>query len=181
MSIPINIRRLEASDINLIGEIDRSEHIDRLYEIIDGRLVDREVDLDVPAWSRDGSGDHSVAQLIEQWAPIVADGAMLLGAFEGDKFLGLAVVDGGFEPNLAWLGLLHVSHRYRRCGVATALWNAAEQIAREAGATSMYVSATPSGSAVGFYLGRGGRLADPPHPALFAVEPEDIHFICPFD
>jgi hypothetical protein len=43
----------------------------------------------------------------------------------------------------------------------------------------MYVSATPTGSAVGFYLGRGCRLADPVHPDLFAQEPEDIHLVCP--
>lgn len=34
-------------------------------------------------------------------------------------------------------------------------------------------------SAVGFYLGRGCRLADPVHPALFAMEPDDIHLACP--
>lgn len=40
-----------------------------------------------------------------------------------------------------------------------------------------YVSATPTGSAVGFYLGQGCRLADPGHSALFADEPEDIHLV----
>jgi len=42
----------------------------------------------------------------------------------------------------------------------------------------MYVSATPTGSAVGFYLSRGCELADPPHAELFALEPEDIHLVC---
>ena len=41
------------------------------------------------------------------------------------------------------------------------------------------MSATPTGSAVGFYLSRGCVLADPPHPQLFAEEPEDIHFVLP--
>jgi hypothetical protein len=40
-------------------------------------------------------------------------------------------------------------------------------------ATSIYVSAAPTGSAVGFYLNQGCQLADPVHPALFAKEPED--------
>ena len=53
------------------------------------------------------------------------------------------------------------------------------EIAAAAGAMSMYVSATPSGSAVGFYMSRGCQLAARPHPALFAKEPEDIHLICP--
>ena len=50
-----------------------------------------------------------------------------------------------------------------------------------AGARSLYVSATPTGSAVGFSLGRGCRLADPVHPELFTDEPEDIHLVCPLD
>ena len=74
--------------------------------------------------------------------------------------------------------LLHVSRSYRRRGAATALWRAAADIAREAGATSMYVSATETGSAVGFYLRQGCRLADPVHPVLFEHEPEDIHLVC---
>ena len=38
----------------------------------------------------------------------------------------------------------------------------------------MYVSATPTDSAVGFYLSRGCELADPVHPALSAKEPDDV-------
>ncbi len=47
-----------------------------------------------------------------------------------------------------------------------------------AGATSLYVSATPTASAIGFYLGQGCGLADPVHPALYAAEPDDIHLVC---
>jgi len=43
----------------------------------------------------------------------------------------------------------------------------------------MYVSATPTESAVGFYLRQGCRLAQPVHPELFAAEPEDVHLVCP--
>jgi hypothetical protein len=63
--------------------------------------------------------------------------------------------------------------------VATGLWEEAARIAVEAGATTMYVSAVPGGSAVGFYLSRGCELADRPHPDLFRREPEDIHLVCP--
>jgi len=31
--------------------------------------------------------------------------------------------------------------------------------------------------AVGFYLSRGCRLADPVHPVLFGHEPDDIHLV----
>ncbi len=175
---PIEIRRLSSDEIRLIGSIDRSEHIDGLYTIEDGRLVHKPVEIDVPSWMLEGTGEHSVGGLIEDLEPLVVGGASLLGAFDQNEFLGLVIVDGSFEPGLAWLVFLHVSRQHRRRGVASALWPAAERIALDAGADSMYVSATPSDSAVGFYLDRGCRLARPPHPQLLAKEPEDIHFVC---
>ena len=175
----IDIRYLAPSDIELLNKIDRSEVIDTLYSVQDHELVARTVDVDVPDWSREGDGEHSVRQLVEHWRPIAEAGATLLGAYDGDEFLGLAMVVDQLEPGMAWLGLLHVGRPHRRRGAAQALWNAAAEIGRSAGATSMYVSATPSGSAVGFYLDRGCELADPPNPDLLADEPEDIHFVCP--
>jgi hypothetical protein len=41
----------------------------------------------------------------------------------------------------------------------------------------LYVSATPSESALGFYRSLGARLADPVDPDLFAREPEDVHLV----
>jgi hypothetical protein len=32
---------------------------------------------------------------------------------------------------------------------------------------------------VRFYQGCGAVLATPPDPALLALEPDDIHFVCP--
>ncbi len=50
-------------------------------------------------------------------------------------------------------------------------------IARQAGSSQMYISSTPSASAVGFYLSQGCRLAEEVDPELYALEPEDIHLI----
>ena len=134
---------------------------------------------DIPTWTRDG-GEHSVENLVGFCTPILERGATLLGAFDDDDELaGLAVVEPAFEPPRAWLALLHVSRPHRRRGAATALWAEAARLASSAGATSLYVSATPTGSAVGFYLRQGCELADPVHPVLFEHEPEDIHLVCP--
>jgi GNAT superfamily N-acetyltransferase len=177
----IEIRRLASEEIRLIGEIDRSEHVSALHTVEGGCLVRRPADFNAPSWSCDGTGEHSVGALIEHWRPVVVGGAELLGAFDQDEFLGLVIVDGSFEPGMAWLAFLHVSRPHRRRGVASVLWLAAERIAADAGAKSMYVSATPSDSAVGFYMSRGCRLANPPRPDLLAEEPEDIHFVCSID
>jgi ribosomal protein S18 acetylase RimI-like enzyme len=171
---------LEASDVSLVASIDRSEHVEVQYRVEDGRLVETSVVMaDIPAWDPSGSGEHSVASHIAFCASVVADGAALLGAFDRDsELMGLATVQPKFEPGLAWLATLHVSRPHRRRGAASALWDAGIALAREAGARALYVSATPTGSAVGFYLARGCQLADPVHPELFALEPEDIHLAC---
>ena len=72
-----------------------------------------------------------------------------------------------------------MSRPHRRRGVAHALWVEATALARAAGATSMYISATPTGSAIGFYLAHGAVLADPVHPVLFGYEPDDVHLVAP--
>jgi predicted N-acetyltransferase YhbS len=105
-------------------------------------------------------------------------GGVLLGAFDAERTVGLAIVHPSFERLLAWLAFLHVSRSYRRKGAAQALWDAAVDISTAGGAESIYVSATPTESAVGFYLRQGCRLAQPVHPDLFAAEPDDIHLTC---
>ena len=177
MSERIRIRRLGVEDLGLIGAIDRSERIDVEYTVVDGQIVGRPVSMDAPAWDPVGTGPYSVAHHIEFCRPIVERGGDFFGAFNEDRVAGVAVVEGSFEPGRAWFAFLHVSRSYRRQGVAAALWERAVAIACQAGASSMYVSATPSGSAVGFYLSRGCVLADPVHPDLYDLEPDDIHLV----
>ena len=69
---------------------------------------------------------------------------------------------------------LYVDQAARRSGVAGALTDEVERLARRSGAQSLYVSATPSESAVGFYLSRGFQLARHVNEELSAREPEDI-------
>ena len=45
------------------------------------------------------------------------------------------------------------------------------------GADQLYVSATPSESAIDFYLSQGFALAKQVHKDLYALEPEDIHLL----
>lgn len=173
----MEVRRLPADRITLVGEIDRSEHVTTGYTVRDGALVAEEVDWRVPGWDPVGDREHSVARQIAGLRPVLARGGILLGAFDDETLLGLAVVERGFEDRMAWLAVLHVSRPHRRRGVASALWAEATRLASGGGDRAMYVSATPSESAVGFYLSRGCELARPPHPELFADEPEDIHFV----
>jgi GNAT superfamily N-acetyltransferase len=174
----VDVRQLTADDVALVRGIDRAEHVDVQYAVVDGRLVQVPVRMaDIPSWDADGRGEHSVEHHVHTLAERVAEGCTLLGAFDDDAVLGLAAVHPTFEPPMAWLAWLHVGRPHRRRGVATALWAESAALAIAAGATSMYVSATSTGSAVGFYLSRGAELARPPHPELFALEPVDVHLV----
>jgi GNAT superfamily N-acetyltransferase len=174
----MRVVRLPADAVSLVTTIDRSEHVDVQFGVIDGRLTEQPVSIsEIPPWDPVGSGKHSIAAQVDYCASLIADGAVLLGAMEKEHAFGIGVVDPSFEPRMAWLAFLHVSRPYRRQGAARALWNAAVDVALEANAESIYVSATPTGSAVCFYLGQGCHLANPVHPSLFALEPEDIHLV----
>lgn len=174
------MRELRAEDVSLVGALDRSEHVDIEYRVVDGQLQELPASIpDIPAWDPTGSGSHSVGALIEFCTSAIANGGVLFGAFEEEQPAGLAIVNPSFEPPLAWLAFLHVSRPYRRRGAAQALWNAAVDLSVERGADSIYVSATPTESALGFYMKQGCALARPVHPDLFAAEPEDIHLVGP--
>jgi predicted N-acetyltransferase YhbS len=175
----MRVRTLRAKDVSLVAAIDRSEHVDVQYRVVDGELRQGPASMtEIPNWDPTGSGPHSVAAKIEFCRSVVARGGVLLGAFDAERTIGLAIVHPAFEPPLAWLAFLHVSRPYRRRGGAQALWDAAVDMSVTSGAESIYVSATPTESAVAFYLRQGCQLARPAHPDLFAAEPEDIHLVC---
>jgi len=176
----ITIRRVGRDDLRqVVGAIDRAEHVEGEYAVVEGRLVERPVTMtDIPSLDPVGDGSHSVTAKSQFCVAVVDEHAgVALVAFDGDRVAGAVVVAPSFEPPLAWFAYLGVNRADRRHGVASALWDASEELARESGARQLYVSAIPTASAVGFYRSRGCRLADPVHPVLFELEPDDIHFI----
>ena len=168
------VRELDIRDLARIGEVDRSERVTLQYVVRNGRLDQEVVDWDVPRWPDDGSDDFSVRGLAEQWRPILLNGGDLLGAFAGATLVGFAIHRPSLSPGVSELVALYVDRAARRKGVAGALLDEVERLARQAGARSLYASATPSASAVGFYLSRGFDLARPVNEELAAREPEDI-------
>ena len=176
----ITIRPVELEDLReVVRAIDRSEHVNGEYAVVEGRLVEQPVTMsDIPPLDPVGDGFHSVTAKVQFCASVVDEHAgVTFGAFNRETVAGIAVVAPSFEPPLAWFAYLAVNRADRRHGVASALWDAAENAARASGAQQLYVSATRTASAVGFYLSRGCRLADPVHPVLFEHEPHDIHLV----
>jgi GNAT superfamily N-acetyltransferase len=173
----VTIRHLRSEEIYRVGEVDRSEHVALGYVFRRGVLESQQVDWQVPRWSDDASVGFSVQRHIAQWKPILDEGGILLGALDGESLVGFAILRPELSEGTAQLAGLYVDRAYRRLGVATSLVAEAERLAREAGAVNLYVSAIPSGSAVGFYLERGFSPTEEPNEELYALEPDDSHMI----
>ena len=171
----LEYRDMTMAELDRLREIDRSEHVTTGYSMDGGALASRAVDWNVPGW-HDGSGEHSLDYQIEFSRGHLQAGARFLGCFTPDDLLvGFGLMTPDVEPGVAQLSFLHVSHGYRRVGIARELLDRLTDWARAAGATELYVSAAPSESAVSFYQAVGFRVTDRPNPDLLALEPQDIH------
>jgi GNAT superfamily N-acetyltransferase len=171
----VEIRALQRTDLARIGEIDREERIDVLYEQQGTRLVARHGTWNASAWDPEGHGEHSVRARIHELEHNLDRGGVVVGAFLRDRLVGVGAVVPHLRPGIAQLAFLHVSAPFRATGIGTRLSERLEQIARLAGAAAMVVSATPSENTVRFYLGHGFAPMAEPLEELFVVEPEDVH------
>jgi GNAT superfamily N-acetyltransferase len=168
-------RRLGRHELGRVGEIDRTERIDAIYVQRGTELDVREGDYSSPPWSVSGAGEHSVEALrvhLEDW---VEAGASALGAFAGDRLVGIGVVVPRLRPGIAQLAFLYVTDGRRGRGIGSTLTASLERIAVEAGATRIVVSATPSLNTVDFYRSHGYVPTASPLPELLELEPDDVH------
>jgi len=172
----MQLRVLQADELERIRDIDRSETIRLGYRQSGTELIEMPVRWDDGGWV-DGDGEHSFGQMIRGARELLDLGGTAIGSFDGDRLAGIAIYRPRLTESMAQLGLLHVSRTYRRQGVASALFDAILRLAHDDGATQLYVSATPTGSAVGFYQSKGFTATATPHPVLLAEEPDDIHMI----
>jgi len=170
----LTIEPLPRDGLLRFREIDRSEEITTHYRQVGTQLVASAVNDVVPTFPADGP--HSVAALVADWQPVVDAGGVLLGAFDEGRLAGIALLGDEVAADVRQVALLYVSRPHRGRGVASALMDEMERIAREERARALYVSSVPSDSAVGFYLSRGFEPTEP-LPKLFVKEPEDIHMV----
>jgi GNAT superfamily N-acetyltransferase len=171
----VEFRRLGRTELSLVVEIDRREHIEMLYDQHGTRLVARHGDWNASVWDPDGHGEHSVEAQVHTLEHYVDIGGIVLGAFTSGGLIGIGVVVPHLRPGIAQLAFLHVSAPLRATGIGSRLSEQLEQIARIAGDSDMVVSATPSENTVRFYLGRGFQPMAEPLAELFELEPEDVH------
>jgi GNAT superfamily N-acetyltransferase len=176
VSDQVEVRRLARSELVRVADIDRTETIEVLYRQHGTELVAQHGNWNAPPWYATGEGEHTVPANVRAVERYVDAGGVALGAFVGDRMVGIGVVVPHVRPTVAQLAYLHVSAPHRAAGVGRTLCERLDGIARDAGDTEMVVSATPSENTVRFYLGRGFLPMAEPLAELFAQEPEDIHF-----
>ena len=171
----VEFRRLGRTELSRVGEIDRTERINVLYEQHGTQLVARHGNWSASAWDPEGHGGYSVEAKVHELQHYVDNGGVALGALASGRLVGIGVVVPDLRPGIAQLAFLHVSAPVRATGIGSRLSEQLEQIARTAGDSDMIVSATASENTVRFYLGRGFQPMADPLAELFALEPEDVH------
>ena len=169
----MNIRTLAPNELHLLSQIDVSETITLFYRMVDGKLESYQRTSARPHWNA-----TDWAHETEMWQRNLHPD-LWLGAFDNDRLVGAASLryrlPGMTSERMAQLTTLHIDKAYRRQGVARQIFAEIKRLAQKSGATSIYVSATESQSAVGFYLSQGFVPTNEPNPQQFELEPEDIH------
>jgi GNAT superfamily N-acetyltransferase len=173
----VTYKWLDQSDLDLISEIDRSENITKSYLQRGRDLTIQDVDWQVPNWLTNGEGNHSLEHVISFCSGHLRRGAVMLGAFTDERLVGVGLLQPNLRPSTAQIAFLHVSRLNRRFGIASRILKDLIKNTYEKGAKQIYVSATPTESAVGFYLHNGFRPTDKSLPELLSLEPEDIHMV----
>ena len=166
----IEVRALAPDELRLATEIDVTEDGTVVLEQRGTALRPRPEE-----WHRPPRDAAAWREFEARWRDFVPSSGVALGGFEGARLVGISTLRRAIRPGLDQLEALFVDRAHRRRGVATALVAGIEALARSGGARLLYVSATPSQSAVGFYESRGFTPTSGPIPELLALEPDDVH------
>jgi len=161
---------MSRDEVERVSELDVSEDGSVLFNQTGERIEKHNAEWHRPRWN--AAKCRSIAE------GIISDlesGGVMLGAFDGELLVGVGVLCHRLEEGVAELSGLWVSKNHRRRGIARHLASDIFRLAKEDGEREIYVSATPSESAVGFYMSQGFRPTDRVNEELLRQEPEDIH------
>ncbi len=168
----MHLRPMALEELARVREIDVSESGSTVYTLVDGQLA-----LTEETWQRSPRSASQWQPYIEEWEALLQGPGVAIGAFAEGRLVGIAVLRYRLTEGMAQLAALFVDRAHRRQGIATTLTDEAIRRARGEGAKDLYVSATPSESAVGFYTRQGFTPAQTVDPQLYEREPEDIHLV----
>ncbi len=175
----VEIRPMAISDIESIGDVERSETVNALYlaePSPDGlglvlRRVGQDPPLRVPPWDLKG-----VQRRTARWKRELEAGGVMLGALDGGELVGFAIM-GPSQPNrTAELCALFVDAAFRRSGVASRLVDEIEKFAGFRGVSTLFIYSNETESSVEFYVNRGCRIIGLVDKTLVDQLPGDVIF-----
>ncbi len=169
----LQFRNLERENVSDIWSIDRSEFIERVYLLEQGKLVLVDEPMKISGWPPDEI-EHNTSMLLDCFD----HEGFFVGAYDKSDLVGVCVMESrfiGLSRDQLQLKFLHVSRKGRGKGLGRKLFMLAAERAKSLSARKLYISSAPSENTVRFYQSLGCRLAIDLNPALIALEPYDIH------
>lgn len=171
----ITFRELELKEADKIRDIDRSEWIERMYEMREGEMQEIKAGHECPTWE-----EAELMSLINRCKREIENGGKAIGAFDHERLVGFGVLAHKFRGknnDQLQVDLMYVSRAYRRRGIGRKIMEALCKEAARRGAKYVYISSTETESAVNFYGSLGSEVTEDVDPELFALEPKDIHMV----
>lgn len=171
----MNYRLLKKSELKLLGEIDRKEIVNEVYYFKENKLkIASEFD-NIEGWNLEELNDY-----INRLEDIHDRNGTIYGAFDNNIIVGLGSLESKFigrNNDQLKLDMLYISNNYRKKGIGKNLVNLVCKKAKELGAKSIYISATPFKNTVDFYFAMGAKLTEEINKDLYELEPYDIHMV----
>jgi len=171
----LDYRLLEKSELKLLSEIDRKEIVNEVYYFKNNKLEIVNEFYNIERWILEELQDY-----INRLEDIYDRNGTIYGAFDNDKIIGLAALESKFigkNNDQLKLHMLYISNNYRKKGIGKNLVNLLREKAKDLGAKSLYISATPFKNTVNFYFAVGSKLTNEINKELYELEPYDIHMV----
>ena len=144
-----------------------------VHGVFSFRYINGELTTEPRKWHRPAWDAPRWERTITTWAQVLR-WDVVIGAFDGATLIGMASLRYRLMETVAQLVSLHVSRAYRRHGVATRLLQELMRLAQQSNARELYVSATPSASAIGFYTRNGFAPTAHVNQRLYDLEPATV-------
>ncbi|MGM9986150.1 MAG: GNAT family N-acetyltransferase [Bacillaceae bacterium] len=171
----MNYRLLEKSELGLLSEISRKEIVNEVYYFKNNKLEIVDEHYQIEGWNFE-----ELQAFIKRLHDIHDRNGTIYGAFDYHKIVGLAALESKFigkNKDQLKFDMLYISTNYRKKGIGKNLVNLLSDKAKELGAKSLYISATPFKNTVDFYFAVGAHLTSEINAELYQLEPDDIHMV----
>jgi len=161
MDLAVRILPVSPKDIERIKEVDCSQKVKAVYRaqstsnglgLVLKRLA-QNPPIEIPAWGKLG-----IRYRIERWRPQLEKGGLMMGAFDGERLVGFAVLGPTYKDGSAEMAALFIHADYRGSGIGASLMSEIESVSEARGVKVLYVHSKPTGASVEFLIRHGFQV-----------------------